>query len=163
MLTQDTVESSLLKWLEEFVEKPHPSLGGWPPCPFARQARLTKNIDIRAGIDPLTDCLRMEHDDWSKEVVIFWYDKEKFPPGAFLADVEQANKILLKKDIVALEDHPETEEIISGVKMNFGLCPIIVLQKNSKLNISADQLREKGYYHSWSQSDLDKIVTWRYK
>jgi hypothetical protein len=105
----------------------------------------------------------MEHDAWTKEVVIFWYDKEKVPPDAFLADVEQANKILLKKDIVALEDHPESEEIIAGVKMNFGLCPIIVLQKNSKLNQSADQLKEKGYYHSWTQSDLDKIVTWRYK
>ena len=71
--------------------------------------------------------------------------------------------MLLAKDIVALDDHPETEEIIAGVKMNFGLCPIIVLQKNSKLNQSTDQLKEKGYYHSWSQSDLDKIVTWRYR
>ena len=162
-MDQQQVTEKLLAWMEEFVEAPHPSLGGWPPCPFARQARLTKNIDIREGIDPLTDCLRMEHDAWTKEVVIFWYDKEKFPPDAFLADVEQANKTLLKKDIVALEDHPESEEIIAGVKMNVGLCPIIVLQKNSKLNQSADQLKEKGYYHTWSQSDLDKIVTWRYK
>jgi hypothetical protein len=45
--------------------------------------------------------------------------------------------------------------------MNFGLCPIIVLQKNSKLNSSADQLKEKGYYHTWSKEDVDKIVTWR--
>jgi hypothetical protein len=163
MLTQATVESALLKWMEEFVEVPHPRLGGWPPCPFARQARLTKNIDIRAGIDPLTDCLRMEHDDWNKEVIVFWYDHTKFPPEAFVADVEQANRALLKKDIVALEDHPLTDEIISGVKMNFGYCAIIVLQKNSKLNQAADQLREKGYYHTWTQEDLDKIVSWRYK
>jgi hypothetical protein len=45
--------------------------------------------------------------------------------------------------------------------MNFGLCPIIVLQKNSKLNIASDQLKEKGYYHTWTQADVDKIVTWR--
>jgi hypothetical protein len=161
MLDQNTVESALLKWIEKFVEVPHSSLGGWPPCPFARQARITNQIDIREGIDPLTDCLRMEHNDWFKEVVIFYYDKEKFPPDAFLADVEQANKTLLKKDIVALEDHPDIDEIIAGVKMNFGLCPIIVIQKNSKLNQAADQLKEKGYYHTWSQSDLDKIVKWR--
>jgi hypothetical protein len=79
----------------------------------------------------------------------------------FIDLVNRANSVLLEKDIVALEDHPETEEIIAGVKMNFGLCPIIVLQKNSKLNIAADQLKEKGYYHSWSQADVDKIVTWR--
>lgn len=163
MLSQELVESALLKWLEEFVEVTHPSLGGWPPCPYARQARLSNQIDIRPGIDPLIDCLRSEHDAWSKEVIVYWYDHTKFPPEAFVADVEQANRSLLKKDIVALEDHPDTEEIISGVKMNFGYCAIIVLQKNSKLNASADQLREKGYYHSWNQSDLDKIVTWRYK
>ena len=161
MLTQESVTSALIKWMEEFVEQPHPSLGGWPPCPFARQARLTKNIDIRAGQDPYADCLSLLYYDWSKEVVIFWYDT--VDPQIFVDDVVRANNTLLSKDIVALEDHPGIEEIIAGVKMNFGLCPIIVLQKNSKLNQSADQLREKNYYHSWTQSDLDKIVTWRYK
>jgi len=93
--------------------------------------------------------------------VIFWYDN--IDAELFVNAVVCANNMLLAKDIVALEDHPATEEIVAGVKMNFGLCPIIVLQKNSKLNIAADQLKEKGYYHTWSQSDLDKIVTWRYK
>jgi hypothetical protein len=161
MLDQTTVELTLLKWMEEFVEVPHPSLGGWPPCPFARQARLSKNIDIRQGRDPFNDCVSLLDYDWSKEVVIFWYDD--IDPELFLDQVNRANSVLLEKDIVALDDHPKTEEIIAGVKMNFGLCPIIVLQKNSKLNQSADQLKEKGYYHMWSQSDLDKIVTWRYK
>ena len=161
MLDQSTVESALLKWMEEFVEVPHPSLGGWPPCPFARQARLSKNINIRQGQDPFNDCVSLLDYDWSKEVVIFWYDD--MDPELFLDLVNRANSVLLEKDIVALDDHPEIEEIIADVKMNFGLCPIIVLQKNSKLNIAADQLKEKGYYHSWTQSDLDKIVTWRYK
>ena len=57
MLTQELVVQSLLTWMEEFVEKPHPSLGGWPPCPFARQARLSKNLDIRQGQDPFNDCV----------------------------------------------------------------------------------------------------------
>jgi hypothetical protein len=161
MLTQESVTSALLKWMEEFVEKPHPSLGGWPPCPFARQARLGRNIDIRQGINVYEDCVGLVDYEWSKEVVVFWYDST-IDPETFLDDVNRANSILLSKDIVALEDHPNTEEIISGVKMNFGLCPIIVLQKNSKLNEAADQIKEKGYYHTWDQKDIDKIVSWRY-
>ena len=160
-MDQRQVTEKLLAWMEDFVEKPHPGLGGWPPCPFARQARLSKNIDIRHGQDVYADCISLLYFDWSKEVVIFWYDD--IDAESFIDDVNRANSVLLSKDIVALEDHPDIEEIIAGVKMNFGLCPIIVLQKNSKLNQSADQLREKNYYHSWSQSDLDKIVTWRYK
>lgn len=161
MLSQELVNSALLKWMEEFVEAPHPMLGGWPPCPYARQARLSNNIDIRQGLDPYADCMSLLYYDWSKEVVIFWYDD--IEPDLFVEDVICANNTLLSKDIVALEDHPATEEIIAGVKMNFGLCPIIVLQKNSKLNEAADQLRAKDYYKTWSQKDLDKIVSWRYK
>jgi hypothetical protein len=159
MLTQESVTSALIKWMEEFVEVPHPSLGGWPPCPFARQARLSKNIDIRSGSDPFADCISLIDYDWTKEVVVFWYDD--INPELFIDLVNRANSVLLEKDIVALEDHPDTEEIIAGIKMNFGLCPIIVLQKNSKLNLAADQLKEKGYYHTWTQADVDKIVTWR--
>ena len=159
MLTQESVTEKLLQWMEEFVEVPHPSLGGWPPCPFARQARLSKNIDIRQGTDPFVDCVSVIEYDWTKEVVVFWYNY--IDPESFIDDVNRANNVLLEKDIVALEDHPDTEEIIAGVKMNFGLCPIIVLQKNSKLNQAADQLKEKGYYHTWSQEDVAKIVTWR--
>jgi hypothetical protein len=160
MLTQELVEVQLLKWMEEFVEVPHPSLGGWPPCPFARQARLTRNIDIKPGTDPYVDCVNLIDYDWAKEVVVFWYND--IDPESFIDSVNRANSLLLANDIVALEDHPDTEEIIAGVKMNFGLCPIIVLQKNSKLNTAADQLKEKGYYHSWTQEDIDKIVSWRY-
>jgi hypothetical protein len=159
MPTQVQVEHDLLKWMEEFVEVPHPSLGGWPPCPFARQARLSKNIDIRLGTNPYEDCISLLEYNWTKEVVVYWYDHAD--QIWFIESVNRANSVLLEKDIVALEDHPDTEEIIAGVKMNFGLCPIIVLQKNSKLNSSADQLKEKGYYHTWSKEDVDKIVTWR--
>jgi hypothetical protein len=74
MLDQSTVESALLKWMEEFVEVPHPSLGGWPPCPFARQARLSNNIDIRQGTDPYADCMELLYYEWGKEVVVFWYN-----------------------------------------------------------------------------------------
>jgi hypothetical protein len=160
MINQLTVESAFLNWMQEFVEVPHANLGNWPPCPYARQARLSNNIDIRQGVDPYADCLSLLYYDWSKEAVIFWYND--IDPTEFADEVARANNTLLAKDIVALEDHPATDEIISDVKMNFGYCPIIVLQQNSKLNQSADQLRAKGYYKTWSQKDLDKIVSWRY-
>jgi hypothetical protein len=160
MLTQEQVQLELVKWMKNFVEQPHPSLGGWSPCPYARQARLSNNIDLRYGTDPFNDCLLLVNYDWSKEVVVFWYNP--IDSTAFIDAVNKANVILLEKDIVALEDHPSTEEIIAGIRMNFGVCPIIILQKNSKLNRAADQLKDKGYYNTWNQLDLDKIVTWRY-
>lgn len=162
-MDHSSVEQALFQWMQDFVEKPHPGLGGWPPCPYARQARFSNNIDVRPGQDPYQDCLSLLSYNWDKEVVIFWYDHTNLSPDDFVQAVTQANQILLDQDIVALEDHPNTDEIIAGIKMNFGYCAIIVLQKNSKLNEAADQLRDKGYYDNWSQSDLEKIVNWRYK
>lgn len=161
MITQETVTEKLLQWMEEFVEQPHPSLGGWPPCPYARQARLSNNIVVRQGTDPYYDSMSLLTYNWSKEAVIFWY--ESFDPQIFVTMVNNANEQLLARNIVVLEDHPDTEEITSGVRMNFGFCPIIVCQQLDKLNAASEQLKSKGYYDTWSQEDLDKIVTWRHR
>ena len=161
MLTQDSVTQALLKWMEEFVEQPHPGLGGWPPCPYARQARLSKNILIGPGDDPYTDSLSLLEYDWNKEAVVFWYDS--YDPKEFVDAVNRANQELMPKNIVILEDHPDAEEITSGIRMNFGYCPIIVCQQLDKLTAASEQLKAKGYYDTWSQEDLDKIVSWRHK
>ena len=159
-MDQQTVTQALLKWLEEFVEQPHPGLGGWPPCPYARQARLSDNILIKPGTDPYYDSMSLLTYDWSREAVVFWY--QSFDPKIFVTMVNNANEQLLPRNIVILEDHPDTEEITSGVRMNFGFCPIIVCQQLDKLNTASEQLKSKGYYDTWSDEDVDKIVSWRY-
>ena len=40
MLDLDSVRYNIERWIETFVEVPNPALGGWSPCPYARQARL---------------------------------------------------------------------------------------------------------------------------
>lgn len=160
MVTQEQVQLELAKWMENFVEQPHPSLGGWSPCPYARQARLSNNISIRSGRDPYADCLSLLDESWQQEVVIFWYDE--IDPKDFIYAVTKANEVLLPKNIVALEDHPAAEETVNSVKMNFGFCAIIVGQQLDKLTAASEQLKAKGYYDSWSSNELDNVVTWRH-
>lgn len=160
MITQHDVEQSFVKWMKDFVEVPHPSLGGWSPCPYARQARMSNNILIKPGTDILADSELLLSYDWTKDVVIFWY--QEYDTAEFVELVVKANQQLLANNIVVLEDHPDTEEIVSGVKMNFGVCPIIVCQRLDKLTEAAEQLKAKGYYDSWTQEDLDNIVNWRH-
>jgi hypothetical protein len=47
------------------------------------------------------------------------------------------------QDYIVLEDHPDAEEFINGAKMNFRECGLMVLQRLSKLNAAADQLKDK--------------------
>src|SRR5438067_7207372 len=53
---QDVVDA-VMKWSEDFIERPHAIFGGLPICPFARAARLKETIrfEVRsfAMDDPL--------------------------------------------------------------------------------------------------------------
>jgi len=44
MYNTETIQDEITTWMTDFVEKSHPSLGNWPPCPYARQARMADKI-----------------------------------------------------------------------------------------------------------------------
>lgn len=159
-MDQLQIREELGRWLTEFVEKSNPLLNNWPPCPYARQARLANKIHV-----VFDSPLEIAHyvtflDDY--DVVVLCFDHTEFSASQVELFAQHINSILIHKDYVVLEDHPDSEEFINGVKMNFGKCGLMILQRLSKLNTAADQLREKGYYDTWSKENLDEVVNWRY-
>ena len=62
MLNLETVTHNIERWMETFVEVPHPALGGWAPCPYARKARLDHDYTIRVGVNPYFDLLNVAKD-----------------------------------------------------------------------------------------------------
>lgn len=154
------IQRDLEHWLVNFVEQSNTLLNNWPPCPYARQARLANQIHIVfdspleiAGYVPFLD----NHD-----VVVLCFNPAEYSASQIELFTKHINSILMWKDYVILEDHPDSEEFINGVKMNFGKCGLLILQRLSKLNTAADQLKSKGYYHTWSKQNLDEVVNWRY-
>jgi len=166
MLDTAEIKEQLINWMQGFVEKPHPALGGWPPCPFARQARINNTIEIQ-----FSEPNSLEHDvhqslatlDQGKEVVVLCWDHNLIDANSVQKLVAALNQELVPKNYVILEDHPHSPEYVNGVCMNFGACGLFVIQKLDKLNMAADQLRSKGYYDHWDQTAVDSVVTWRYK
>ena len=159
-MDENTVKQKLEQWLIDFVEKPNPLLNNWPPCPYARQARVDNKIHIVSD-SPL--CIA-EYVSFLEnfDVVILCFDHKEFSASQVELFTKHINSILMLKDYVVLEDHPESEEFINGVKMNFGACGLMILQRLSKLNTAADQLQKKGYYDTWSKENLADVVNWRY-
>jgi hypothetical protein len=96
------------------------------------------------------------------DAVILCFDHTKFSAGQIELFTTHVNSILMWQDYVVLEDHPDSEEYVNEVKMNFGKCGLMILQRLSKLNTAANQLKNKGYYNTWSQENLDEVVNWRY-
>lgn len=165
MMNQQDIKHKLDQWLTDFVEANNSQLGNWPPCPYARAARLSGMIStVFATPMEFVDVIRESTATLTnKDVVVVCFDHHNISPEDLQEFVASMNRTLMPVDYVILEDHPDAPEYVNGVKMNFGLCGLLVIQRLSKLNNAADRLREKGYYDTWDKAAVDDVVTWRYQ
>jgi hypothetical protein len=150
----EQAQLDILAWITGFVERPHPALLGWAPCPYARRARLEGKFEIRPGhIDPYTD---LQHINIGElDVVALVYDPTEFEPDQFNQQITAVNQGFLRaRDLLALADHPDSPEVVQGVIMNQGTWAIAFVQPLAKLNAHARMVAEKGYYKDWPEDYL---------
>jgi hypothetical protein len=155
----EQVKQDIESWIENFVEVPHPALGGFPPCPFARQARMKRTFEVYLGSDPYYDLKnRARWGMGNREVIIYAYDPAEWSHELFSSSIESANtEHLLRNDILALEDHPADVENVNGVIMNQGKYALALVQCLSDLNVKAKQMASKGFYHGWPEEYLQGL------
>jgi hypothetical protein len=162
MLDPDTIRHDIERWIETFVEVPHPALGGWAPCPYARKARLDRDFEVRLGINPYFDLKVVAQTGIAKSVVIFVYESTSYSYKQFHAQLESANtEFLLSRDLLALEDHPESPEIVNGVSMNQGTYALALVQSLSDLDSKARAMARKGFYDTWPEEYLTELFRHR--
>lgn len=153
----DQARQDILQWIMDFVERPNPKLSGWPPCPYARQARLQNKISIQKGRDPFADLLclgRIEPYD----VIALVYDPKEWEVNEFEYMVAASNRgFLNQRNLHALSDHPDCPEIVNDVIMNQGTYAIVFVQDLAKLNQAAKDLVVKDYYKGWTEHYLQEL------
>lgn len=163
MIDLEQAKKDINRWIEEFVEVPHPALGGWPPCPYARAARMKRSFDVRAGRDPYFDLKNLSR--WglgSWEVIIYVYDPLEWNHQQFSVSIDHANQeFLLHKDILCLEDHPNDQEIVNGVCLNQGTYALAMCQSLRDLNEKARHMASKGFYNTWPEDYLQALFRHR--
>jgi hypothetical protein len=163
MLNLATVTRDIETWIETFVEVPHPALGGWAPCPYARRARLDRDFEVRLGLAPIHDMIRIaEQGLGGRSVVIVVYDPAQHNYSEFSADLHTANtQFLLPNNLLALEDHPGDPEVVNGVCMNQGTYVLALVQSLSDLDHAAQQMARKGFYDTWPEDYLTELFQHR--
>jgi hypothetical protein len=162
MLDLATVTQDIESWITTFVEVPHPALGGWPPCPYAKKARLERDFEVRIGMDPYFDLVNLAQDGIKKSVVMFVYDPAEWSYKQFSYSLKAANEnYLLAKDILALEDHPADPEWVNGICMNQGTYAMAMCQSISDLNDRARHMASKGFYDTWPEDYLTALFQHR--
>jgi len=162
MLDLERVTYDIERWIANFVEVPHPSLGGWAPCPYARKARLDRDFEVRLGVNPYFDLKVVAQTGIAKSVVIFVYESTAYSYEQFHAHVESANtEFLLGQDLLALEDHPDSAEMVNGVSMNQGTYALALVQCLSDLDNKAQLMAGKGFYETWPEDYLHELFQHR--
>lgn len=162
MLDLERVAHDIERWIENFVEVPHPALGGWAPCPYARKARLDRDFEVRVGVNPYFDLKVVAQTGITKSVVIFVYESTAYTAEQFHTQLESANtEFLLPKDLLALEDHPDLPELVNGVVMNQGTYALALVQSLSDLNQRANAIARKGFYDTWPEDYLQALFNHR--
>ena len=163
MLNLATVQADIEYWIANFVEVPHPALGGWAPCPYARRARLDRDFTVRIGVNPYFDLLNLAKDGLgSKSVLILAYNPDEFFYAQFNSDIRAANEeALLRNGLIALEDHPGDAEIVNGISMNQGKYALAMVQSLSDLNEKAQLVARKGFYDAWPEEYLKLLFEHR--
>ena len=157
------LRQDILNWSENFVERPHPALGGFPPCPYARSARLKNSYAVYIGSDPYYDLKnRARWGMGNREVIVYAYDPVEWPHKLFASSLDQANQeFLLHADMLVLEDHPGDVEIVNGICMNQGTYALALVQSLSDLDAKAKQMASKGFYDSWPEDYLSALFQHR--
>ena len=163
MLNLEIVKKDIEQWIETFVEVKNPALGGWPPCPYARKARLEQDFEVRLGLAPIHDLVKISKNGLGgKSVIIVAYDRNDYTHEQFSQALEIANReFLLPNDLLALEDHPDDIELVNSVIMNQGKYTLALVQSLSDLNAKAKTMAEKGFYDSWPEEYLTALFQHR--
>ena len=159
----DQVKRDIEQWIVNFVEVPHPALGNFPPCPYARSSRLKNSYDVFIGSDPYFDLKnRAKYGMGNKEVIVYVYDPKEWSHELFASSLDQANQdFLLAADLLTLEDHPDDVEIVNGVCMNQGTYALALVQSLSDLNNKARLMAKRGFYDSWPEEYLTGLFQHR--
>lgn len=159
----EQVKKDIELWIANFLEVPHPALGGFSPCPYARSARVKNSYAVYLGSDPYYDLKdRGRQGMGDREVVIYVYDPAEWTHDQLAGSIELANKeILLPRDMLALEDHPDDVEMVNGVCMNQGTYALALVQSLSDLNTKARLMASRGFYHDWPEEYLTGLFQHR--
>ena len=163
MLDLSTVKQDIERWIVDFVEVPHPALGGWAPCPYARKARLDRDFEVKLGLAPIHDLVQISKKGLEgKSVVIFAYNPTEISYTELSYAIDVCNQeFLLPNDLLALEDHPADPEVVDGVTMNNGTYALALVQSLSDLNQKAKLIAQKGFYDTWPEEYLTAVFQHR--
>ncbi|CAB5221579.1 hypothetical protein UFOVP247_203 [uncultured Caudovirales phage] len=157
-----TFKEDMASWITQWVSVYNEKMKAIP-CPFAKQALMKDEIEWDFAENFLDLIIKLTDFELKKEVAIIGFHRDLVDFNILEKFVEDINIDMMKRDLVALEDHPDSSEIVFGESMNHGTWGFIAVQSLSKLNRASEILARSGYYKDWPQEYYNDVVAWRFE
>lgn len=158
-LEQKVIEE-LKTWTNQVLDQPNPFFNDLPACPYAKKAFVTEKVGFSfsydKGMQGLYTVLSQFDDNFDVILYVqfeFVEDPQEFHD--YLAALNQAISmgIFIQTDLWVMGFHPsdESEEVFDQEFDHVVDEPyaMIFVQRLSKIEKSAEMLREKGYYDQY--------------
>ena len=162
---KQTPTQTIRKWIKEFVTRPNPVFGDLPPCPYAQKAIIdgkVEFVELNATADWTTIYQLIWNTDFDeKDVLCVIADPRQFTAQETVSIADVLNERFMPRDIVVLEDHPDIDERVKGVKLNNGHYTLFLAQRLSKLERFSKMLESGPYYRNWSKAYLESVKGFR--
>ena len=160
-----TPTEKIKTWISDFVTKPNPVFGDLPPCPYAQKAIIdgkVEFVELNATADWTTIYQLIWNTDFDeKDVLCVIVDPRQFTAQETVSMADVLNERFMPRDIVVLEDHPDIDERVKGVRLNNGHYTLFLAQRLSKLNRFSKMLEAGPYYKNWSNAYLESVKGFR--
>ena len=154
MQTTELSSNQLIEnWILDVLSKPNSKFADMPPCPFARKAWAEGKVVIKkfVSFNQVKEDIKFVKD----RVMIFTFGENCLPTCKDLAILAKDFNLQFP-DLVFYDEHPDTIEEVGGVKLNSGMCALIVQNRKEILEKRAE-LQKTGYYDNWKPEMKERI------
>lgn len=155
-------QQALKDWVEKFLSRSSKALNNLPPCPYAKESLMKKEVGILklANGDP-EKVLReicQTYTDFNKRVLILWCAGDSLSAEETERLIKELRSEYGPRDLWVMYDHPEIAEAVDGLDFTFGGGTLFFIQKLHDLVEKANALEKQGYYKNWSADYYSDVV-----
>jgi hypothetical protein len=161
-----TIQKDICTWITEFVEVNHKFYNyKFPPCPYAKSARLKNLVDVQAyEQNPITFTLDqidnlLQHKKFNVRVLVYPY----YMRWNYLLrwKIDKLNQTLIKDDYYAQYGAAiSTKSQYPGLFKNKPYF-IIIINKLSDVLAAQESLDKTDYYQNWTPQHYHNVVVKR--
>lgn len=161
------VIDSMVAYLADVIEKPHPAFGGMPICPFSRRARLANQIlyfiypfsmaDLTINTSLMQVIQDFQQSSQYEILLIVHPDCKGLSLEATHYFMQQLNQAISPQNLIAFDGHPLDDFNIQGVYTRKAPFIHLTVQHMSQVKLASDQLHHTPYYDHWTAAQLQYV------